>query len=167
LVLLGLTSLGINTMLVSKTTTMLQAEASLNAISIAQTMIDEVMTKSYDAATANGTKVYNASDFTASASLGCNASEASSVPQPDVSTPFKSIQFYNDVDDYDGYRRTVSTPILGSFTVKDTVIYVSESNPDQRSFTQTFYKKIIVTVTHTNMSYPLKLSDVIVYRKYF
>ena len=167
LILLGMTSLGINTMLVSKTTTMLQAEASLNAISLAQTMIDEVMTKSYDAATANGTKIYNYADFTAAGSLGCNSTEATNVPQPDVSTPFKSIQYYNDVDDYNGYVRKVATPVLGIFTVRDTVVYVSENNPDQKSTTQTFYKKVIVSVTHPNMSFPVKLSDVVVYRKYF
>src|SRR5881296_3614483 len=98
LVLLGIASLGINAMLASKTTTMLQAEATLNSISIAQTMIDEIMTKSYDAATANGTRVYDSTGFTATGSLGCNGSEASQVPQPDVSSPFNSIQYYNDVD---------------------------------------------------------------------
>jgi hypothetical protein len=167
LILLGLTTLGINNMLAVKTTTMLQAEASLNAISIAQTMIDEIETKSYDAATAGGTKVYDPSNFTAPASLGCNASEASSVPQPDVSTPFKSVAFYNDVDDYQNYRRVMVTPVMGPFTVVDTVVYVSEDNPDTKLNTQTFYKRITVTVTHANMSYPLKLTDVAIYRKYF
>ena len=167
LVLLGLTTLGINNMLAVKTTTMLQAEANLNAISIAQTMIDEIMTKSYDASTASGTKIYEASDFTGPMSLGCNSTEASNVPQPDVTTPFKSVQYYNDVDDYNNYRRTMTTPVLGSFTLNDTVIYVTESNPDQKSNTQTFYKKVIVTVRHNNMSYPVQLSDVVVYRKYF
>ncbi len=165
LVLLGTTSMGINFMLASKTVTMLEAEASLNAVSIAQTMIDEVMTKSYDASTANGTKIYNTSYFTGAGSLGCSSTEASNVPQPDVT--YKSVTYYNDVDDYHNYRRTVSTPVLGDFTVGDTVIYVSESNPDVKSFTQTFHKKVIVTVRHANMSYPLKLSDVVVYRKYF
>lgn len=165
LVLLGTTSLGINFMLASKTTTMLEAEASLNAVSIAQTMIDEVMTKSYDAATANGTKIYNASQFTGAGSLGCNSTEAANVPQPDVS--FNSVKYYNDVDDYNNYQRNVSTPILGTFAVVDTVFYVSETNPDQKSYTQTFYKKAVVTIRHSNISYPLQLSDVVVYRKYF
>ena len=167
LVLLGVASLGINAMLASKTTTMIQAEASMNSISIGQTMIDEIMTKSYDAATANGAKVYAASNFTAAGSLGCNSSEASLVPQPDAASPFKSIQYYNDVDDYNNYQRKVSTPVLGTFTVVDTVFYVSESDPNQLSGTQTFYKKIVVTVRHPNMSYSLQLSDVVVYRKYF
>jgi hypothetical protein len=167
LILLGITSLSINNMLASKTTTMLQAEASLTAISIAQTMIDEIETKAYDAATANGTKVYSASSFTAPSGLGCNATEASNVPQPDDTTPFASIQYYNDVDDYNNYSRTMYTPNLGNFSVVDTVIYVSEDNPDLQSNVQTYYKKIIVSVRHPNMSYPVQLCDVAIYRKYF
>src|SRR5258707_14562805 len=167
LVLLGIASLGINAMLASKTTTMLQAEASLNSVSVAQTMIDEIMTKSYDAVTANGTKVYDSTAFTATASLGCSGTEASQVPQPDVSNPFNSIQYYNDVDDYNNYQRKVSTPILGTFTVVDTVFYVSETDPNVTSTPQTYYKKVVVTVRHSNMSYPLQISDVVVYRKYF
>jgi len=82
LALLSLVSLSINTMIVGKTTTMLDAEAQLNAISIAQSMIDEIMTKSYDAATVSE-KVYDDSNFTASGSLGCSAYESGVVPLPD------------------------------------------------------------------------------------
>ena len=139
LALLSLVSLTINTMMVGKTTTMLEAEASLNAISIAQTMIDEIMTKSYDASTVS-VKVYNASGFTAWNSLGCNSSEASNVLIPDV-PPYKSIKYYNDVDDYHRYRRIVSTPRMGNFTVTDTVYYVSETNPDLKVSANTFHKK--------------------------
>ena len=59
------------------------------------------------------------------------------------------------------------TPVMGPFTVTDTVDYVSESSPDVVSNARTFYKRITVTVTHANMSYPLKLTDVAIYRKYF
>lgn len=163
--LLSLVSLSINTMIIGKTTTMLEAEAQLNAISIAQSMIDEVMVKSYDAATVSA-KIYNASDFTAAGGLGCSGSEASVVTQPDV-YPYKSPNGYNDVDDYHRYRRTVFTPRMGNFDVVDTVVYVVETNPDTKSSTQTFFKKVIVTVRHPNMHTPLTMSDVAVYRRYF
>jgi hypothetical protein len=165
LALLSLVSLSINTMLVGKTTTMLDAEAQLNAVSIAQSMIDEIMTKAYDANTVSA-KVYNATDFTAPGGLGCSGAEASAVPLPD-SYPYRSAQGYNDVDDYNRYRRTVFTPRMGNFTVVDSVYYVAETNPDQLSGAQTFFKKVVVTVTHPNMSSPLTMSDVAVYRRYF
>lgn len=165
LALLSLVSLSINTMIVGKTTTMLDAEAQLNAISISQSMIDEVMQKSYDAATASA-KVYNAGSFTGAGSLGCSGSEASIVTQPDT-YPFKSANGYNDVDDYHRYRRTVSTPRMGDFDVRDSVWYVVESNPDMKSSTQTFFKRVKVTVRHPNMTSPLTMTDVAVYRRYF
>ena len=167
LMLLSMVSLGINTMLVSKTTVMLEAEASLSAISLAQTMIDEIQTKAYDAATVTA-KVYDTSDLTASGGLGPNGiTETPNVPQPDVSSPFKSVKYYNDVDDYNLYRRRASTPILGNFDILDSIYYVKESNPSTKSTSQTFFKKIVVKITHRNMAYPLYLSDVVVYRRYF
>lgn len=165
LALLSLVSLSINTMIVGKTTTMLDAEGQLNAISIAQSMLDEVMQKSYDAATVSA-KVYNAADFTAAGGLGCSGAEASIVPQPDT-YPYKSGAGYNDVDDYHRYRRIVSTPRMGNFDVRDSVWYVVETAPDTKASTQTFFKRVKVTVRHPNMTSPLSLSDVAVYRRYF
>ncbi len=166
LALLGVVSLTNNSMMLSKTRTMLEAEASLDAISFAQTLIDEIMTRSYDLATVTA-KVYNASDFTASSGLGPNTYESSVVPLPDSSSPFKSIKYYNDVDDYNGYRRYISSPRMGRFTLAVSIFYVSESNPDQVSTVQTFHKKIVVTITHPNMPKPIQLSDISVYRRYF
>jgi hypothetical protein len=165
LTLLSLVSLSINTMIVGKTTTMLDAEGQMNAISIAQSMIDEVMQQSYDAATVTD-KVFDDSVFTAPGSLGCNTSEAAVVPLPDV-YPYKSVVGYNDVDDYHKYRRTVFTPRMGNFDVRDTVCYVVETDPNQKANTQTFFKRVSVTVRHPNMASPLTLTDVVVYRRYF
>ncbi len=164
--LLSLVSLSINTMIVGKTTTMLEAEANLTAISLAQSMIDEIQRKSYDAVTVSAL-VYDPSNFTAAGSLGCSSTEAANVPLPDATVPYKSDTYYNDVDDYNNYRRTAFTSLLGNFTIVDSVYYVSESDPNLRSSTQTFFKKIVVKVTHPNMSYPMTISDIAVYRRYF
>lgn len=165
LALLSLVSLSINTMIIGKTTTMLDAEGQLNAISIAQSMIDEVMQKHYDAATVSA-KIFDPTQFTGAGSLGCSGAESGAVPQPDT-YPYKSATGYNDVDDYHRYRRIVSTPRMGNFDVRDSVFYVVESNPDQKSSGQTFFKRITVTVRHPNMASPLSMSDVVVYRRYF
>jgi len=179
LVLLASVSLSINRMLIDKTTVMLAAEANQNAISIAQTMLDEIMTKSYDLATApasgirprdGGNKIYDSTKFTAASGLGPSSAEVSSVslPEPpDTVTPYKSISKYNDVDDYDDYTRKAYSSLLGTFTVIDTVYYVVESSPNVKSSSPTFYKKITVTVRHPNMPKPLQISDIAVYRRYF
>ena len=165
ILLLGVTSLGINQILIDRTTTTLEAEASLNAVSIAQVMLDEIMTKSYDMATVSGARIYDSTLFTTPDALGPNATEASQVGTLDLVEGSK--KYFNDVDDYNKYQRIASTPILGKFLVVDTVYYVNELYPDEKSSTQTNFKKIEVTVRHANMSYPLKISDIAVYRKYF
>jgi hypothetical protein len=166
LMLLSMLSLSVNSMFIDKTTTMLDAEANLDAVSIAQSMIDEIMTKSYDAATISA-KVYSADQFTAASGLGPNSSEAAQVGTPDAATPFASVAAFSDVDDYNNYRRTVANPRLGNFTVIDTVFYVLETNPDTKTTSRTFHKKIVVTVKHRNMLRPLQISDIAVYRRYF
>lgn len=169
LVLLAGVTLGVNNMLLSKTTVMLETEAALNAISLGQSMLDEVMVQAFDAATANGTRVYDPANFTPANGLGPNGTEASNVPlpePPDTAHAYKSLKYYNDVDDYNNYVRYAYTS-MGTFTIRDTVYYVPITTPDVKSTTQTFAKKVIVTVTHPSMKYPLQLSDVAVYRKYF
>lgn len=163
--LLGIVSLSNNTLTISNTKTMLEAEASLSAISIAQTLIDEIETKSYDLATLNK-KIMNATEFTAASGLGPSSQEQSYVKLPDVS-PFKSLKYYNDLDDYHGYQRIVTTPRMGDFKVKVSIVYVSESNPEVVSTSQTFHKKIVVSVSHLNLPSSLELSDISVYRRYF
>lgn len=180
--LLSFVALSVNSMLVNKTTTMLETEANLNAVSLAQSMLDEVLTTSFDAVTAAGTKVYDSTGFTAAGSLGPSSSEASSVPlpePPDTAVPYKSLKYYNDIDDYDQYRRIAFASTMGPFSIIDSVFYVKESNPDLKSAAATFYKKIVVTVRHRNMyppgvtynqwtgKYYMQLSDVAVYRRYF
>lgn len=185
LTLLSILTLSVNSLIVSKTTTILRAEAELAAISIAQTMIDEIKTKYFDAIiTTDTTKVYSASSFTAPGSLGPSAAEAAKVPlpdPPDTLVPYKSLKKtnYGDVDDYNNYRRFYYSYALGLFTVVDTVYYVQITNPDQKSGVQTFMKKIIVTVRHRNLvpemsgydqwrsRYCIQLSDVAIYRRYF
>lgn len=183
LMILGIVTLTVNSMLASKTQTMLNAEADLMAVSIAQSMIDEAMTASYDKlVVADSVKIFNdSSQFTPSANLGPEGSEAILVPlpePPDTSGAYKSVKYYNDFDDYNGYRRYVYTS-MGVFAVCDTVYYVTEYNPDQYSSAQTFHKKIVVTVRHPNLVPPgqgyspwdgpgyFQLSDVAVYRRYF
>ena len=163
--LLSMVSMGVNSMLLDKTTTMLEAEATLNAVSLAQSMIDEVMSKSFDAATVTG-RVYRADEFTSYGGLGPSSYESGNVGTMDT-YPYKSTKYFNDVDDYNRYHRKAFTPTMGNFFITDSVYYVSETNPDQKSTTPTYYKKVVVTVRHPNMSYPLQISDAAVYRAYF
>ncbi len=181
LCLLSLVALTINSMIVSKTSTMLEVEAHLDGISLGQSMMDEIMTQSFDSSTVAG-KVWDSTGFTPISKLGPDGTEASNVPlpePPDTTVPYKSLKYYTDVDDYNGYKRLAYTSSLGTFSIIDTIFYVTEANPGVSSSAQTFYKKIVVTVRHRNMypagvtydqwagKYYLQLADVAVYRRYF
>ncbi len=189
--LLAIVSLNLNTLLVGKTSSMLEIEANVNGIALGQSMLDEVLSASYDEVTANGTKIYNAMNFTPTAQFGPSSAEASKVPLPDslplpapntmpsVDLVYNSAKYYNDVSDYAGYKRIAFTPTMATFYIIDTVTYGTETYPDSSTIHRTFYKKIIVTVRHRNMvpagktfdpwtgPYYLQLTDVAVYRRYF
>ena len=189
--LLAIVSLNLNTLLIGKTSSMLEIEANVNGIALGQSMLDEALSASYDAVTADGTKIYDSTKFTPANSLGPSSAESGNVPLPDslplpapntmpnVDLVYKSAKYYNDVDDYNGYKRIAFTPTMATFYILDTVVYVTEANPDQVSTHRTFYKKVIVTVRHRNMvpagktfnpwsgPYCLQLTDIAVYRRYF
>ncbi len=185
LTLLSIVTLSVNTMLLSKTTTILQSEAHLTAISIAQSMVDEIMIARFDTATI-GRRVYPGQEgtLTPPGSLGPEIGEAAAVslPEPpDTSVGYKSAIRYNDIDDYNNYKRYYYSYSLGTFGVVDSVFYVIVSSPDERSTVQTFFKRIVVSVRHPNLLQPemmssykpfegnfyVQLSDIAVYRRYF
>jgi hypothetical protein len=185
LTLLSVVSLSVNTLILNTTITYTQTEAQLTGISIAQSMLDEIMTQSYDSATVNGTRIWDSTKFTPTSRLGpetspgINEVTTVSLPEPpDTAISYSSVRKYNDVDDYNNYRRYYYSSALGLFTVLDSVYYVRESNPDQKSTAPTHFKKIVVTVRHPNFCiqgsytpwqgrYYLQLSNVAVYRRYF
>lgn len=182
LTLLSIITVSINSMFIQKTITMLEAEASINAISIAQSMIDEIKLKNknyrcpgytqgercsgFDERTRTN-PIFDSLQLTPPTLLGPDAGEI--ITMPDVSIPFRSVSVYDDVDDYHLYRRTVPTTFMGDFNVIDTIFYVNEINPEVRSGVQTYLKKIVVSVRHPNMVTMrcLQLSDVVVYRRDF
>lgn len=172
LAMLSTVCLTLNSMLVVKTTGMLDAEAAIDAVSYGQGVMDEVMSaqRSFDDSTVNRT-VYSWSSLTPASKLGPSSSEKSSVPLPDSLTSsrqyFLSDKYYNDVGDYNGYQRYVIDPIMGKFQIRVMVTYVSETYPDSTLSTQTFAKKVQVNVYHPNMNDTLRLFDIAVYRRFF
>ena len=163
IVLLALIVLAANSFKLEGTTVMLDTEASITAISIAQTMIDEMQTKDFDEKTI-GVRIYAPSDLTPESLLGPEGDET--VPMPDV-LPYSSGKNFDDIDDYIGYQRIISSPKLGKFSVFDSVCYVNESNLNEKAYTQTVCKMIVVKVTHRSLKQPVVLKDVMVYRRYY
>ena len=172
--MLSILSLNVNRMMFSSVLLGLEMEATLNAISYGQNMLDEILAKSFDEKTAdNLEKLYNPSEATVEAAFGTDGpAEAVS----GIDSLFESRAKFDDVDDYHLYRRKVLDPRLGWFFIVDSVYYVREDVPNERSAARTFYKVVTVSVWNSSLpkpehapdgTMPLVLRDIAVYRSYF
>src|SRR5579862_6498078 len=186
IVLLGVLSLTVNRIVMSQGQTMMDTEASVDAVSIAQSMLDEMYSKGFDDATIAG-PIFSASLL--SSSNGPTSAESNNVSLPDTVFPHNSVAYYNDIGNYNGYSRWDTTArITGNwivdanfsaisglavgkrvkgFYVIDSVYYVSEADGSTRSGTPTFLKKIAVRVSSPEMKKAMLITDIIVYRSYF
>ncbi|MFH2004131.1 MAG: hypothetical protein ABIK27_05245, partial [Bacteroidota bacterium] len=108
LALLGTLSLAINSTILNKYTLIYEAEATIDAISVGQAMLDEALAKEFDEKTI-GEKVYSDTALTLPANFGF---------------PKEGDTKIDDFDDYHNYSRTDSTPRMGKFLVNTRVFYV-------------------------------------------
>ncbi len=170
---LAVLTLGINSTIITTTTTGLEMESALCALSMAESMMDEIMGKPFDEAVAHGERVFVNSGMTSAASLGPESGEAISGYDTSRVDQFLSKKQFNDVDDYNHYQRMAWDERLSWFAITDTVVYVDEDNLSVTSG-QTFHKQITVHVSNPSMSkndsgavIPLVIKDISIYRKYF
>jgi hypothetical protein len=155
LMLLVVTVISANRMINENTQAQYQTEALTTSASLANDLLLEIMSKKYD--TYSDTLGYqSSSSFSAylGTGWGPNSAERTSCPLPDSSDTdaFKSLNTYNDVDDYDGYSRTtlVTGGLWGQngvrFHVTVVVFYVNPGTPDTKTTSRTFFKRVAVTV---------------------
>ena len=64
----------------------------------------------------------------------------------------------NDIDDFNDFTRTVSAPHAENYSLKCEVCYVDPDYPDQKVMTQTFYKRVRVTIASPYMRSTVVLS---------
>jgi hypothetical protein len=140
-VLFALISLRFNTAMLENTTLEIQNKVNLTAFSLADDLIEEIKEKAFDAKTV---------DFQAIA--------------PEQLTPAYSLGHaggeywpnFNDIDDYNGYSKSVDLPHAEGYTVTSSVKYV-DSDGSELS-TQSFYKKVTVTVASKYLNNPVTMS---------
>jgi hypothetical protein len=119
-----------------------QNEYYIAALSYGQSVIEEAKTKDY-----RGTVVFGS---TRTASLLCGPEAfAERIAYADTLTDrgFASERKFDDVDDYDGYRRLVNSPRAEGYVLVTAVDWVDESNPNAVSGTPTSYKRMVVSIT--------------------
>jgi hypothetical protein len=145
LLLFSLVSLNFNSTVLSNTTVEVENKVYLTAFSLADDLIEEIKQKAFDAATLDFPTT-DPSTLTAAIDLGHGWWET----YPD----------YNDIDDFNGFVQSVSAPHAEGFEITCVVQYVDGDDPDQIVSTQTFYKKVTVTVDSPYLRNPIQLSHI-------
>lgn len=173
-VMLTVAVLSANRMILESNKDYIQAQAVEQATNFANALISEILTKKFDSQVTldvNGvpTSPYGASylsahswtlpatptSFDPPSAMGTSAATKEyAMPggAPDVA-PYKSIRgdspsYYDDVDDYHTYERTANASDIAGYHLTVSVYYVQKTSPDVASSTQTYYKRIDVTVDH-------------------
>ncbi len=131
-------------------------EYVITAIGLGQSLIEEAKLKAYDEATVAGA-VTTASQLSAPNILGSDSGE--SIQNPDTAMANGSASFakFDDIDDYNNYIRIVNTPRAENYRISSTINYASETFPDSSKSTQTFCKRMTVTVTSAYFPQPVTL----------
>ncbi len=143
--LLAIISLRFNSAVTSTSNGETKNKVYLTAFSLADNLIEEIKGKSFDQTTINFPTT-NPASLTAPAYLGPDSGEA--------------YPYYNDVDDYNGFRDTVTAPYFETYYVSCSVQYVNSDDPDETSSTQTFYKKVTVSVSSPYLDHSVLLSSI-------
>jgi hypothetical protein len=108
------------------------AQVQTNAIALAQRYLSEAGTKVFDEACVSGHPT-SPSQMTPAAFLGKGPSEY--------------YPYFDDIDDYDDLNLTDSTTLASvRYTITGRVTYADPNNPANNSATQTFLKRVRITV---------------------
>lgn len=132
--LVALIILQVNTGFVMTSSALLENKLDILAISLASSIIEDASGKAFDANTISDA-VSTTANLTMPGSLGPNSAE--------------SYPNFNDFDDFNGLEFTNSSQ--AEFDVSSEVCYVQANNPDQKSSSPTWHKKITVCVTSKSL----------------
>lgn len=177
--MLSTLALSINGMITSTLILSFESELAMNAHAVAQSLLDEILTKEFDEKVTDGKKVYKFSDMTPTSGFGPDAGESlpggiTSFDTELISGNFQSRLLFDDVDDYHNYKRRVKNLVGWQFEATITIQYVNENDPNTLSSSQTYNKRIIVSVTNPNLAknatgqvIPITMRDLGIYRRYF
>jgi hypothetical protein len=142
LMIFGMISLRFDSAVLQNTEVEVENKVYLTAFSLADDLLEEIKQRAFDEQTVVF-KAITTSALTPVQSLGKESGEA----WPN----------FNDIDDYNNYSKPVSLPHAENYTVTSKVSYASESNQNEISTTQTYYKRVEITVSSPYLRNHLKL----------
>ena len=154
LMLLSSLILSLNNAILGRDLVSYESEATLTAISIGQSLLEEVRTRAFDENTVPPKRASSPADLTYPGSIGIDDGEVGT-------------EDFDDIDDYAGFERSVTTTRFGDFKQAVRVYYVRNTNLADSSSFPTFLKRIDVEVWNAYVGTPTNsftLSAVIAYR---
>jgi len=125
------------------------SESVIDASGLAQSIIDMIQSKAFDENTIKAA-VWQLDSLTAANKLG---------PEPGE---YKHTEF-DDIDDYNNYTATVSLDRMGDFYINVNVFYVNPLNPQIKSSTVTYSKRIELSIINYSLLDTLKYHHIISY----
>ncbi len=135
MLIFALTSIGFNKAYLHTTTVETENKVYLTAFSLADDMLEEIKARSFDEKTIQFTTA-NLASLTTTGAFGIELGETSG-----------NSKTFDDIDDFHNYQRLISAPHAEDYNVKCKIEYVDGNDPDKVSSTQTFYKRVTVTVS--------------------
>jgi hypothetical protein len=119
------------------------------ATSLATSLIEQASKKAFDANTFSDA-VTTLSELTPAGGMGPGSGEEA----PDSC---------NDFDDFDGYIDSVTTLPSAKFYLSTEVCYINPNNPDGKLNTQSWHKRMTVTVASPSSQDTIRLSTIYSY----
>jgi hypothetical protein len=149
LFLLSLTVLRVNNSILTTDSVMQDTKFGILATSLATSLIEQASKKAFDANTYSDA-VTTLSELTSAGGLGPGSGEVA----PDSC---------NDFDDFDGYIDSVTTLPSAKFYLSTEVCYINPNNPDGKLNTQSWHKRMTVTVASPSSQDTIRLSTIYSY----
>lgn len=161
LVLLSLAAISANRLILDRESSYYEEEAYKQSAILANALLQEIVRKKYDSGVVDTSNwgYQDKLDFNQPYDLGPNPTARDYVNPGGVADtfPYKSIiatngNYFDDIDDYKGYKRSASAGNLSGFILTVDVYYVKKSGasyiPSTGTYNQQYQKQVNVTVSN-------------------
>jgi hypothetical protein len=139
-VLLGVTVISVNRSSLQNGTILEQTQIGVYGISLASSIIEEASGKPFDEKTVDD-----------AVSLPSQLSSTLGPEGTEKQTP-DTTKFFDDFDDYNGLKMKVGVAGVDTFTIRDTVYYINDTDPNVRVTGPTWFKRMDVRVYGSGVS---------------
>lgn len=157
LVLMMIAVINASRLIVASDTQSIDSERSNAAVALGEAMMGEIRTKKFDHRAVIHDSAYMPSSFTLP--LGPEVGPERDSCTVTDSSNYRSLRWYNDIDDYKNYKRFVRMPDGMEYEISVQVFYV-RNDFSSESASQTYLKKVIVAVKNLATSSTIKFSAI-------